>query len=240
MNACTARKYGRWIGVLYVITLVAGGWGEAHVPNTLLLANDVAGTAHKVASSLGLFRASFVAYLVEAVCDVTLNVLLYALLRPVSRNLAFLAVCLGLMATSIYIAGELIYFAAALPAVDADIAQAVSPDAKATLTYLCLSVYGYVNGIFAIFYGTAALLRGYLMLRSGYFPRALGGLLMFGGAGFVTENLLVVLAPEHDSPYVLAPMFLAMSALTLWFWIKGIDRMQWNTAQTYAAAEALR
>jgi hypothetical protein len=83
MNADTARKYGRWIGVLYVITIIAGGWGEAHVPNTLLLADDVVGTAHKVASSVGLFRASFVAYLVEAVCDITLNVLLYALLRPV-------------------------------------------------------------------------------------------------------------------------------------------------------------
>jgi hypothetical protein len=29
MNADTAREYGRWIGVLYVITIIAGGWGEA-------------------------------------------------------------------------------------------------------------------------------------------------------------------------------------------------------------------
>src|SRR5580658_581772 len=157
MNAGTARKYGWWIGALYVITIIAGGWGEAYVPNTLLLANDVAGTAHKVASSVGLFRASFAAYLLEAACDITLNVLLYALLRPVSRNLAFLAVCFGLMATSIYIAGEMLYFAAALPAVDADVARTVSTEAKEALTYFCLTIYGYVNGIFATFYGTAAL-----------------------------------------------------------------------------------
>ena len=235
MNADTAREYGRWIGVLYVITIIAGGWGEAYVPNTLLLVDDVVGTAHKVASSVGLFRASFVAYLLEAVCDITLNVLLYALLRPVSRNLAFLAVCFGLMATSIYIAGEMLYFAAALPTVDADVARAVSAEAKAALTYFCLTIYGYVNGIFATFYGAAALVRGYLMLRSGYLPRALGGLFMLGGVCFITKNFFVVLAPQYDLPYVLAPMFVAMIALTLWLWIKGIDRMRWDLKQSESA-----
>ena len=235
MNADTARQYGFWIGVLYVITIIAGGWGEAYVPNTLLLAGDAVGTAHKVASSVGLFRASFAAYLLESVCDITLNVLLYALLRPVSRNLAFLAVCFGLMATSIYIAGEMLYFAAALPAVDADVARAVSAEVKTAFTYLCLTIYGYVNGIFATFYGTAALVRGYLMLRSGYLPRALGGLFMLGGVCFIMKNFLVVLAPQYDFPYVLAPMFLAMIALTLWLWIKGIDRRQWDLKQAGSA-----
>jgi hypothetical protein len=55
MNAVTAQQYARWVGVLYIVTIVAGGWGEAHVPNTLLMANDVAGTAQRVASALGLF-----------------------------------------------------------------------------------------------------------------------------------------------------------------------------------------
>ena len=47
--------------VLYIVTIVAGGWGESHVPNTLLIVNDVAGTAQRVAASLGLLRASFAA-----------------------------------------------------------------------------------------------------------------------------------------------------------------------------------
>jgi hypothetical protein len=232
MNAGTAQQYARWIGALYVITIVAGGFGESHVPNTLLIANDLAGTAHRVASSVGIFRASFAAYLIEATCDITLNVLLYALLRPVSRNLSLLGACFGLMGTAVFAAGELFYFAAALPAVDADVAQVISPEAKAALTYLCLTIYGYGFGIFATFYGTAAAVRGYLILRSGYLPRGLGAILIFGGVSFIAKNFLVVLAPQYDLPYVIVPMFLAMLSLTLWLLIKGVDRARWDARST--------
>ena len=231
MNAETAQRYARWIGALYVITVISAGWGEAHVPNVLLLADDVAGTARKVASSVGLFRASFVAYLLEATCDIVLNVLFYALLRPVSRYLALLALCFGLMATSIYVAGELLYFASALPATDSHVARAMTPEAKASLTYVCLTIYSYVNGIFATFYGTTALVRGYLMLRSGFLPRTLGTLFMLGGASFIADNLIVVVAPQYDLPYILVPMFVAMISWTLWLWIKGIDFTRWHALQ---------
>jgi hypothetical protein len=231
MNSGTARQYARWVGVLYVISLVAGGWGESHVPNTLLIANDLAATAHQMAGSVGIFRSSFAAYLVEATCDITLNVLLYALLRPVSRTLALLAMCFGLMGTAIFAAGEMLYFAAALPAVDADVARVISPEAKATLTYLCLTIYGYGFGIFAMFYGVAAAVRGYLILRSGYLPRALGAIVILGGASFIAENFLTILSPQYHLPYVIAPMILAMVSLMLWLLIKGVDRAQWDARQ---------
>ena len=231
MDAGTAQRYARWIGALYVISIVAGAFGESHVPQTLLIANDLTGTAHRVASSVGIFRASFAAYLVEATCDITLNVLFYALLRPVSRNISLLAACFGLMGMAVFAAGEIIYFAAALPAVDADVARVISPEAKAALTYLCLTIYGYSFGIFATFYGTAAAVRGYLIVRSGYLPRMLGAILILGGASFIAKNFLVVLAPQYDLPYVIVPMFLAMVSLTLWLLIKGVDRARWDAME---------
>ena len=232
MNANTAKLYARVIGALYIITIVTGGWGESHVPNTLLINSTVAGTAHQLASSIGLLRASFASYLIEASCDITLNVLLYALLRPVSRTLALLAMCFGLMATAVYAAGEIFYFAAALPAVDADVARVLSPEIKANFTYLCLTIYSYINGIFAVFYGTAAVVRGYLMVRSGYLPRALGALFILGGAGFIAKNILVVAVPQYDMSYVLLPMFLAWCYWVIWLLIKGIDPANWDAKQT--------
>jgi hypothetical protein len=236
MDAGRAQKYARIAGVLFVVSLVAGGFGESHVPQTLLIANDLAGTAHKVAASAGLFRASFAAYLVEATCDLTLTVLLYALLRPVSRTLSLLAAIFGLFSTAVFAAGEIFYFAAALPVVDADVARVIPPDAQAALTYLCLTIYGYVFGIFAAFYGIAVILRGFLIFRSGYLPRALGALLIFGGLSFVTLNFFVVLAPQYHLPYAIAPMVLAMIAMALWMLVKGVDRTRWDKMQTREAA----
>ncbi len=235
MNAGTAQQYARWIGILYLITIVAGGWGESYVPDTLRLAADLAGTTHKVAASLVLFRTSFAAYLIEATCDITLNVLLYALLRPMSRNLALLAVCFGLMGTSTFAAGEMLYFAAALPVIDADVARVISPEGQSTLTYLCLTIFGYCFGIFALFYGIAAAIRGYLIVRSGYLPRALGAIVMFGGASFIVKNFMVVVTPQYDKPYIIFPMFLTLISMALWMLIKGIDRAQWDAKQTALA-----
>ncbi len=210
MDAGTAQQYARWIGALFLVSIVAGGWGESYVPDKLLLANDLAGTANQMASSVVLFRSSFAAYLVEVACDITLNVLLYALLRPVSRTLSLLAMCFGLMGTAIFATGELLYFAAALPAIDADVARVIAPEAKATLTYFCITIFGYCFGIFAMFYGIAAVVRGCLIWRSGYLPRALGAIGILGGASFVVKNFLIVLAPRLDLPYVIAPMMLAI------------------------------
>jgi hypothetical protein len=55
---------------LYVVSIVTGAFGESHVPQTLLLANDLAGTAHRMATSVGILRASFAAALPAIDADV--------------------------------------------------------------------------------------------------------------------------------------------------------------------------
>ncbi len=107
----------------------------------------------------------------------------------------------------------------------------MTPEAKASLTFVCLTIYSYVNGIFATFYGTAALVRGYLILRSGFLPHSLGILFTLGGASFIADNLIVVAAPQFDVPYILVPMFVAMISWTLWLWMKGIDATRWDALQ---------
>jgi hypothetical protein len=236
MDASQAQKYARIVGALYVVSLVAGGFGESYVPQRLLIASDLVATAHKMAVSVGLFRASFAAYLLEASCDLTLTVLLYALLRPVSRTVSLLAACFGLFSTAVFAASEIFYFSAALPVVDADVAKVIPPDLQATITYLSLTIYGYVFGIFAAFYGIATVLRGYLIFRSSYLPRALGVIFILGGVSFVAENFLVVLVPQYNVPYIVLPMMLAMASMALWLLVKGVDRTRWNEMQSLASS----
>jgi hypothetical protein len=83
------------------------------------------------------------------------------------------------------------------------------------------------------FYGIATGLRGYLIYRSGYLPRALGILMMLAGLGFITRNFVLVLAPAYVSNVFLVPMFFAGVFLTLWMLVKGVDVAKWEARATY-------
>ena len=228
MNAYQAQRYARLAGALLLVSLVAGAFGESYVPEKLQASSDVAETARRVGSDLGLFRAGFAAYLLEAACDLTLTAVFYVLLRPVSRTLALISLCFGLFGTFTFAVGEIFYYAAGLPAMDAHVAAALSPEGRASFTYLCLNMYGQVFAIFTGFYGLDSALRGYLIFRSQYFPRWIGGALMVGGAGFVLKNVFVLLAPRYDSLLLVAPMMFAMLCLAVWFLGKGIRREAWE------------
>ena len=239
MNAGTAQQYARWTGILYLITIVAGGWGESHVPNTLLLAKNLAGTAQRVASSVGLFRSSFAAYLIEATCDITLNVLLYALLRPVSRNLSLLAACFGLMGDGGLCCGR---NALLCRRATGRGCRCCSGNLTRSQGFAHLSLPHDLRirlRHFAMFYGAAAAVRGISFGVPATCRARLAGVLIFGGASFIVKNFLVVLAPRYDLPYVIVPMFLAQASLMLWLLIKGVDRARWDAIQTAHHGAAL-
>src|SRR5690242_4649503 len=111
MSSIEAQRYARVAGILILLSIVFGTWGEAYVPSKLIVSTDAGATARNILSSPMLFRSGFAAYWVEAVCDVALALVFYVLLRPVDRNLALLMAFLGLVAMVTYAFAECFYFA---------------------------------------------------------------------------------------------------------------------------------
>src|SRR5204862_6937328 len=104
--------YARTAGVLLLITILAGGFGEFFVPAKLIVSGDATATANNIHTSALLFRLGFASYLVEAVCDVSLSLVPYLLLKPVRKDIALLAAFFGLVSTATFAFAELFYFAA--------------------------------------------------------------------------------------------------------------------------------
>jgi hypothetical protein len=223
------QRYARAAGILILLSIVFGTWGEAYVPAKLIVADNAPATAQNIVASPLLFRTGFAAYLVEAVCDVTLALVFYVLLRPVDRNLALLSAFLGLVATVTYAFAESFYFAPSLILSGAGYLNTFKPDQLQTLALLSMKLFQRIAGVFIGFYGLATILRGYLVYRSGYLPRALGILFIVGGAGFVVQNLLVVLAPAYASDLLLFLMAPAGVAMMLWLLVKGVDLEKWSS-----------
>lgn len=227
MNAQQARRFAAVAGVLVVISILAGGFAEVYVPGKLLVANDPFATASNVAASPQLFRLSFLAYLVEAVCDITLVLIFYQLLRPVSAALSLLAAFFGIVSTATFATAELFYFMASVPVLDATFRQHLANGEGGLFIYSALALYGYGGTVFMVFYGIATALRGYLFYQSTCYPKWLGALLLLAGAAFIVKNVIVVALPQYDSDLLLAPMFLAMISLALVLIFKN-DYSRWN------------
>jgi len=222
------QTYARVAGVLFLISMVAGFFGEFYAPSSIMVAGDAAATAKNIIASNALFRWGFASYLVEAVCDIALSLVFYILLRPVKKNIALLAAFFGLVSTAVFAVAEFFYFGALLPLSGADYLKSFSPEQLNSLALLSLRMYGLGGGIFMVFYGLATGIRGYLIYRSGYFPKALGVLMLLAGLGFIANNFVLVLAPAFASDFLLLPMFLAGVSMTAWFLVKGVDVSKWE------------
>ena len=222
------QKLIKLAGVLFLLTIVAGFFGEMYVPMKIIVPNDAAKTADNLRTFDSLFRLGFASYLVEALCDVTLAWIFYVLLKPVQKHVALLAAFFGLVSTALFGFAQMILFSSTLVLRDAAYLNSFSPDQRNTLALLAVKTYGLGGGLFMCFYGVPSLLRGVLIFRSGYLPRVLGVLLALAGIGFIAKNVLLVLMPAYSSDFLLLPMFLSVVSMAVWFLIKGVDVPKWE------------
>lgn len=229
MDGLPVQTYARIAGVLFLISAVAGGLGEFVVPSQVVVSGDATATANNITASESLFRLGFASYVVEALCDVALTLVLYVLLKPIHGNLALLAVFFRLVSTAVFGVAEVLFYSAPpLILGGADYLKTFSPEQLNTLAYLSLRLFGYGTGIAFVFYGVGSFLFGLLIFRSGYLPRILGILLAFSGLGFVARTFLLILAPAYASSVLLLPMALAGLALTAWLLVRGVDVPKWD------------
>jgi Domain of unknown function (DUF4386) len=222
------QRYARMAGVLFLISLVAGGFGEAYVPSKLIVANNAAATVANITNFNFMYRLGFAAFMIESLCDVTLALILYALLKPVNKQLSLLAAFFGLMATATFALAELIYFAPVVILRGESYLNTFSPDQLQALVLLSLRFSLYAGMLTTAYYGMGWLVRSYLMFRSGYLPKFLGVLMAIGGAGFVVRNFLLILAPAYASDVFLILMMPGGLIMTGWFLVKGVNVSEWN------------
>src|SRR5438094_9285126 len=95
------QPYASIGGALYLTIIVIGLYGEAFVRDTLIVSGDAAATAANIMSHESLSRFHIAAELFLLICAVALLLILFVLLRPVSKDLALLAVFFTLVSIGI-------------------------------------------------------------------------------------------------------------------------------------------
>ncbi len=228
------QTYARMGGVLYSIIIIAGLVDETFVRGSLIVPGDAAATADNIMGSELLFRAGIVGDLIMHVCDVPLTLILYVLLRPVSKDLSLLAAIFSLLQTAVLVANKLNLVMALLVVGGADVRSAFDQHQIQSLVSLSLRLHEYGFGIGLIFFGVSCLIVGYLTYQSNYFPKALGVLHAIAGLCYLVNSFALLLAPalaDKMFPAILAPAFVGELAMCLWLLIKGVDVLKWDERQ---------
>src|SRR6185503_16027861 len=173
-DVSTLQRYARAAGVAMLLSVVFGTLGEMYLPGKIIVSGDAAATAANIVGHPTLFRLTFASYLVEGICDVALCVFFYILLKPVDRNLALLSAFFGIVSMVTFAIAQSSSFAASLVLRDTGGMAAFTVEQRQALALLCLRIASMIAWLFLCMYGIASMLRGYLIMRSQYLPKALG------------------------------------------------------------------
>lgn len=240
MRPATAspQRAARLCGALYLYIVVAAIFAEIFVRGRLIDSADATATARNILDHELLFRIGASGELLHIAFDVVVAVLLYVLLRPVSRGVALLAAFARLACDVVLAIASLTQFAALRLFQSAGAASSFSPDQRAELGLQALNLHGDGYAICLVFFAFACFALGHLIYHSGFLPRTLGVLMTVAGAAYLVDSFSHFVAPAFAAtlfPGLFLPMFLAEISLALWLAVKGVNVAVW---QEKAGAQA--
>lgn len=225
------QVYARIGGILYLMIIAAGAFGELFVRGTLIVSGNAAATAGNILASQSLWRAGIAGDILVHIFDIPLMLVLYLILKPVNRNLALLAVLFNLIQTAVLVANKLNLLMPLFLLGNADYLSSFAPNQLHALTQVFVRVHGYGFGIGLIFFGFACLVYGVLIFKSGYLPRILGVFMVIAGLSYLTNSFALLLVPTIASmivPAILVPAFIGELSLALWLLTKGVNIEKWE------------
>ncbi len=201
-NARFARVAGAFYLAYFVVTILADRLARIGMgtPGEVLLAMD---------KTPGAFSGGLVLAFVSALLFLLAAWALHSLLKAVNPEVAVLFLVLNAV-------GAAVHVASALPLV-----AATRLEGEAALVAIAVYKTGFVSA--QLFYGTWVIPLGYLMVKSGLFPRALGVLVMLDGPCILVWFLQEFLMPDRRAlSYPGAALsFVAELSLALWLLFRG-------------------
>lgn len=222
-------KIARIAGFLYLLIIGFGLIAQIFVRDSLVDYNNATVTAKNILASEFWYRFGFVSELMMLVCDLGVATILYILLKDFSRNLSLLFTFFRLTSIIVLSVVALSHYAALSFLGSADYLTVFNLDQLEAFALLSIKLHGSGYNISLLFFGFHLIILGYLIYRSGYFPKILGVLLLIGGLCYIINSLTWFLFPtlvKFIYPAILIPCSIGELLFSLWLLIKGVRLSQ--------------
>ena len=196
--------------VLYPIWAIVGLFGIMYVPAALIVLGDATTTANNIVTNEFLFRLSIVSNLITMLFQILIVLILYKLFKSVDRDQSLLMSTLALIGVPIAMFNIINQVAALLLLNDPD----------QMMFFLNLNTEGVM--IASVFWGLWLFPLGYLIHKSGYFPKVLGIFVIISGFGYLIGSFINFLLPNQETILqVLEFLTIGEVLFMLWVLLKG-------------------
>jgi hypothetical protein len=226
MAEVSPRVKARMTGVFYVLTGSTSVFAEFVVLGRLVVTGDATATATNILAHKSLFWLGFTSALIAVACQIAVMVLMYGLLKPVSRSVSLLAAVFMLMECAVLAVGSLLQLAPMVVLGGGGYLGVFTGEQRQALALLFLNLNAQVFNISLVFFGFWCFLIGYLIFRSTFLPRIIGMLMAVTGLGYLT-----LLSPPLANalyPFYLAPATFGETSLILWLLVVGVNEQRWK------------
>ena len=197
------KKTSKIVAILILILVVIAPFGMLYLPSTLIVPGDATTTANNVMASEPLFRLGIAGDSVVFLIEIVLSVLLYVLLKPVSKTLALVAAFSRLAMTIIQGINLLNHFLVLLLLSGTGYLSVFEPGQLHALVLLFLNAHESVVLIWGLFFGLHLFVLGYLVYKSGYIPRLSGVFLVIASLCYFTQFFGNILFPQYKSIFTM-------------------------------------
>ena len=200
---------------LLLVALLAA-FAQFGVLKTLIVPADAAATTNNIATSLGLFQAAIVVFLIVAILDVVVAWGFYVLLRPVNQGLSRLVGSLRVVYAVVFAFAllNLVEAAGLAQGATGTALQSGPPQAQVAASVAVFDTTWHLAlGIF----GLHLVGLGVLLFRFGA-PRLLAALVVLAGAGYLADSLGTILIANYGLT-ISTFTFVGEALLIFWlFW----------------------
>jgi hypothetical protein len=212
-------------GVCQLLEAITATFGQIIILGKVVVSGNAAATAANIVTRERLYWCGFAASMLAVMLHVPWAFLMYELLKVVNRRVSILAMFVQLMAGAMLAVTGLLYIAPLVILQGGGSLNAFTGAQLQALAAAFLRLNTYAFDMHTMFFGVWCALTGYLILKSRFLPKAIGGLLIVTGLGW-----MLYLSPPFAVP--LFPFIAAVSAmgevpLELWLIVVGLNEARW-------------
>lgn len=219
------RVAAKIVGVLYLLQMATGVFGELFVRGRLIVGGDAMRTAQNIAADERLFRLSIAGDLLTYATVIALVWAFYVLVRPVDRNLALLAVFFRLVENAVLCTATICSLVVLAILGGSGYLKVFDAAQLDSLAKLFLVAQGLGMSVAFVLLGIGSSIFSYLLLKSAYVPKAIAVWGIFASLLLALGTLIVIVFPAAGAAVgmaYMAPMGIYEVGLGFWLVARGI------------------